>query len=154
MRILLRSLAATAVVLTLAIGGASGALAATPGSSENANGAQTGSYALSGSSCFDDVDVVFCSDIRARIHLTTTPDAKDLSILDAVETVTVTDHDGNSISSWKTVSHSKGMFGADDAKVFEVSHTNVKGDTHCTFTEFLRIVDYQVVLDRVTGACV
>ena len=67
--------------------------------------------------------------------------------------VTVNDHDGNSISSWKTVSHSTGMFGTDDAKVFEVSHTNVKGDAHCTFTEFLRIVDYEVVLDKVTGAC-
>jgi len=154
MRILLRSLAATAFVVALALGGASSTLAATPGSSENANGAQTGSYTVSGSSCFDDAGTVFCSDIRARIHLTTTPGGTDLSTLDAVEDVTVSDEDGNPISSWKSVSHSTGMFGAgDEAKVFEVSHTNVQGDTHCTFTEFLRVVDYEVVLDKVTGSC-
>ena len=154
MRILLRSLVATAFVLALALGGASASLAATPGSSENANGAQTGSYSLSGSSCFDDGGTVFCSEIRARIHLTTTPDAKDLSTLDAVESVTGSDEAGNPISSWKTVSHSVGMFDAgNQAKVFEVSHTNVKGDAHCTFTEFLRFVDYELVLDKVTGSC-
>jgi hypothetical protein len=154
MRILFRSLAATAFVLALAIGGASNTLAATPGSSENAKGAQTGSYSVSGSSCFDAIDVVYCTDIRARVHLTTTPGAKDLSTLEAVEDVTVFNQSGNLVSSWKTVSHSTAMFGAgDEAKVFEVSHTNVKDENHCTFTEFLRVVDYQVVLDKVTGPC-
>jgi len=153
MRILLRSLVATAFVLAVAIGGASSTLAATPGSSENANGADTGSYAVSGSSCFDAIDVVYCTDIRARIHLTTTPGAKDLSTLDVVEDVTVFDADGNLVSSWKSVSHGTGSFGADDAKTFEVSHTNVKGEIHCTFTEFLRVIDCEVVLEKVTGPC-
>ena len=153
MRILLRSLVATAFVLAVAIGGASSTLAATPGSSENANGAQTGGDTISGSGCFDDVDFVYCTDIRGHIHLTSTPGAKDLSTLDIVEDVTVFDADGNLVSSWKTVSHAKGWFGADEAKTFEVSHTNVKDENHCTFTEFLRVVDYEVVLEKVTGPC-
>ena len=151
MRIVLRSLVATAFVLAVAIGGASSTLAATPGSSENANGAQTGSYAYSGSGCFDAIDFVYCTDMRARIHLTTTPGATDLSTLDVVEDVTVFDGSGNLITSWKSESFGFGMFGADDARVFEVSHTNVKGDGQCTFTEFLRVIDYEVVLEKVTG---
>ena len=154
MRILLRSLVATAFVIAVAIGGASSTLAATPGSSENANGANTGSYSVSGSSCFDAIDVVYCSDSRGRVHLTTTPGAKDLSVLDIVENLTVFDQSGTLISSSKEVFHSKGTFGVDDAKVFEVSHTNVKGESQCTFTEFLRVVDYDVVLDKIIGPCV
>jgi hypothetical protein len=153
MRILLRSLVATAFVLTLAIGGASSTLAATPGSSENANGAQTGGDTISGSGCFDDVDFVYCSDIRGRMHLTSTPGAKDLATLDIVEDVTVFDAQGTLVSSWKSVSHSKGFFGTDESRTFEVSHTNVRGENHCTFTEFLRVVDYEVVLEKVTGPC-
>jgi hypothetical protein len=154
MRILLRSLVATAFVLAVAIGGASSTLAATPGSSENANGAQTGSDTLSGSSCFDDIGTVYCTDIRSRIHLVTTPGATDQSTLDIVENVTVSDESGNLIASFKSVSHSKGTFGPDfESRVFEVSHTNVKGDNHCTFTEFLKMIDYQIVLEKVTGSC-
>jgi hypothetical protein len=153
MRILLRSLVATAFVLAVAIGGASSALAATPGSSENANGAATGSDTFSGTGCFDDVAFVYCTDMRGRMHLTSTPGAKDLATLDVVEDVTVFDADGNLVSSWKSVSHAKGFFGDDEAKTFEVSHTNVKDENHCTFTELLRIVDYEIVLDKVTGPC-
>jgi hypothetical protein len=97
---------------------------------------------------FDAIDVVYCTDIRARIHLTTTPGAKDLSTLDAVEDVTVFDESGNLVSSWKTVSHSTGMFGAgDEAKVFEVSHTNVKDENHCTFTPGDLVEDDLVIDD-------
>src|SRR5262249_38481983 len=113
MRILFRSLVATAFVLAVAIGGASSTLAATPGSSENANGAQTGGDTISGSGCFDDVDFVYCTDMRGRMHLTSTPGAKDLATLDIVEDVTVFDASGNLFSSWKSVSHSKGFFGVD-----------------------------------------
>ena len=150
MRKLFRTLAATAVLTTLVLGGAvSTALAASP----SGNSASVARYDFDEAWCFDYGSSYDCSVVDAFLTVTITPDGRETGRIHFRMNVQSFDPSGVQIGSSRTVSFDKTVFadGGQD-KTFSVSHTRAVGDFGtCVSTYLLKIVDYELQFEQYAG---
>jgi hypothetical protein len=150
MRTLIRTLAATAVLTALVLGGAvSTVLAASP----SADSATVERYDFDDAWCFDYGTSYDCSVVDATLAVTITPDGRDIARINFRMTVQSFDPSGVQIGSSRTVSFDKTVFadGGQD-KTFSVSHTRAVGDFGtCVSTYLFKIVDYELQFETYTG---
>lgn len=147
---LFRSLAATAILATLLLGaGAStvlaGSSAATPATPER--------YDFDADWCFDEGARIFCTTMQATLFVVATPDGREQATIHVREDVVITDHDGNRLGGYSTKSIDRTVFadGGQDS-TFSVTHTKADGlGYRCESTAILRIVDYELKLDKLVG---
>jgi hypothetical protein len=149
MRTLVRALATTAAIAVLTLAGSSAALAASPTGSS----ASVERYNFDSDWCFDYGSSYDCTTVDATLFVTITPDGRDIARITYRETVTSFDPNGVEIGSARTVSFDRTVFadGGQD-QTFSVSHTRAEGEFGtCVTTYLLKIVDYELHLDKYTG---
>jgi hypothetical protein len=149
MRTLIRTLAASAVLMALVLGTAvSTVLAASPSAS-----ASVERYDYDEAWCFDYGTSYDCSVVDATLAVTITPDGRDIARINFRMVVTSFDPSGVQIGSSRTVSFDKTVFadGGQD-ETFSVSHTRAVGDFGtCLSTYLFKIVDYDLQFEQYAG---
>ena len=148
MRTLLRFLATTAAVTALVIGGASSALAASdklPAFSEHLSYQEAW--------CFDQGDRLDCTVQTVKFIATYTPDLRATGRFHVVDNVTSYDDAGNVVATSTTRTTSRSVFvDGFQYATFSTTHNRYDGpEGTCTSTYQVRIVDFEVKLDRFLG---
>lgn len=150
MRSLVRSLFASAAIAALVIGaGASTVLAAGPAGTS----ASVQRYDFDDAWCFDYGDTYDCTVVDATLLVTATPDGREHGRIHFRQSVESFAADGTQIGSSRTVAFDRTVFadGGQDS-TFSVSHTRAVGDGWtCVSTYLLKIVDYELQLERTNG---
>ncbi len=150
MRTLIRTIAASAVLMALVLGTAvSTALAASP----SASSATVERYEFDDAWCFDHGPWYDCSVVDATLAVTGTPDGRQIARINFRMVVNSFDPSGVQIGSTRTVSFDRTVFaeGGQD-QTFSVSHTRAVGDFGtCVSTYLLKIVDYDLQFERFNG---
>lgn len=149
MRTLLRTLAATAVLSVLLLGGTTSALAGSP----SGNGATPERYDFDSEWCFDQGAWVDCTVVDAALFVTATPDGRVIARITFRQLTTSYDSTGAEIGTVRTVSFDRTVFaeGGQDS-TFSVSHTRAVGDFGtCVTTYLFKVVDYEIEMDMYTG---
>ena len=149
MRILLRTVAVAAALAAVLGAGASTALAA----SATGNSASVARYDFDEAWCFDYGSSYDCSVVDGSLFVTITPDGREIGRIHFREVVKTYDPSGVQIGSTRVVALDRTVF-ADGGQngTFSVSHTRAVGDFGtCVVTYLLRIVDYDVQIDKYAG---
>ena len=148
MRTVLRFLITTAAVTALVIGGASSALAASdklPAFSEHSS--------YEDSWCIAQGDHLDCTDHKVTFIATFTPDLRATGRFHITDIVTSYDSAGNVIAVSTTNSKTRTVYvdGFPDS-TFTTTHNRYDGpEGTCTYTYQVKIVDFEVKLDRFLG---
>ena len=150
MRTLIRTLAATAVLMALVLGTAvSTVLAASP----SAGSASVERYDYDEAWCFDYGTSYDCSVVDAFLTVTVTPDGRETGRIHFRMNIQSFDPSGVQIGSARTVSFDKTVFadGGQD-NTFSVSHTRAVGEFgSCVSTYLFKIVDYDLQFEQFVG---
>lgn len=149
MRSVLRALFAIAAIATLALGGASAALASSdklPAFSER--------YEFHDEWCFDQGDWTDCTVNGGTLVVTYNPNTKATARIHFHTDIKSYDNvTGEQIATTKSRSFDRTVFeDGFQSKVFTVEHTRYDGPMGtCVVTYKLKIVEYEVVVDKYLG---
>ena len=150
MRTFLRTLAATAALGALVLGGG---VSTTLAASDQASPAHTYRYVFHDEWCFDDGIDVDCSVADGTVSSTTTPSGRDVARIHYKLATTTFDRDGAQIGSssesalerWITVENGK-------SSVFVIErHRSSSDGGDCAYGYKLQMVDFELKMERFTG---
>lgn len=147
MRLFARLLAATMIVASIALAGASSVLAA----DASANGAV--SMPLDDSWCFTSPygGPTYCNEVDGKVTFVDSASGSGLTVNQRVHTVVY--ENGVVIGEYTDTSLLHSTFSEDGTyAVQDVTHTRASFDgQRCTFTTVFRLADFEVVVDHVSG---
>lgn len=111
-------------------------------------------YEFDATWCFDDVTRRYCFETDGFMHLVDTDAGRESATIHHRQRAVITGPDGYE-ASYTTLTHDRFIAAPDGSfRVHTVGHVRSSdGTTRCGSTTILRIVDYEVVIDRVTITC-
>ena len=148
MRPIARLLAPLLAAATIALAGASPALAA------SGNAASPWSYDLHAEWCFDDAPgYLYCFDVEGKAQFVDNVAGSSVTITERFHTTVF--EDGAVVGESTVVSLDRGVYQADGTVTTQaVSHTRATfGDQTCRVSVVFRMADYELVVDRVASTC-
>jgi hypothetical protein len=143
---ILRSLATGVLLAATLLGAGASAVLAAP--------AETVRYDFGDTWCFDDVVYTYCSDSDAFLQVVITQDGTSRAVIHHTISTDITDASGAYVGSYTVRSQSISTYGDDRTASLDVEHVRSVGDLTCTSSTVLKIVDFELTLDRQTAHCV
>lgn len=143
----LRSLTAGVLLALTVLGAGAATVLAAP--------AESGRSELADAWCFDDITLVYCTEIDGFFSVVVTPDGSGKAVTHLRSRTVITDASGAYVGEYAVRTQDQFRYSAEgDVTMHEVTHTSARFDgMTCTGRSVLRIADFEVRIDHSTVSC-